>query len=100
MKLLSLKYRRDIALLKQMFRCTRDGKYIDNTCNRHGRLANRIRIKSEFPRTDKYRSIVYQSPKKWDLLPNGIKEVETLMVFKKKLHLYFRSKFLNEKKTV
>lgn len=97
-KVLPLKYRRDIALLKQMYICARDPRYVEKTGNRRGRSANNIRIESAFPKTEKYKkSAFYQGPKLWDLLPPNIKESESLEVFKKRHHLYFRSKFLTDK---
>lgn len=43
-KVLPLKYRRDIALLKQMYICARDSRYVENTKNRRGRSAEKIKI--------------------------------------------------------
>lgn len=97
-KILPLNCRRDISLLKQMFCCSTDDRYINVSQNRRGRSKGHIKIRCDLPRLEKYKkSICYQGPKKWDLLPNEIKNSENIIIFKKRLHLYYRNKFLMEK---
>lgn len=97
-KLLPLKFRREIALLKVMYQCAHDVRYIEATSNRRGRSADSVCIHSAFPKAEMYKkSIFYQGPKFGNNLPRALKRSETLVVFKKRLLLFYRTKFLTEK---
>lgn len=84
--LLPLSYRREITLLKQMFICSHDNRYVENQDTRKGQSKREIRIKNDFPKYAKYRkSIFYEGPRLWRVLPTDIKSVDDISVFENKL---------------
>lgn len=104
-QLLPLRLRRKIATLNQMYlvnqRLAKERERNVTTELRSLRMPTRQSksnfIKCEFPRSEWYRkSLVYQGPRYWEILPTRLKNCNCILDFKREVTEYYTSIFRGE----
>ena len=93
--LLRLKYRREKHLLSFMYDMSRQKKNVK--CNKRlgvvTRSQGRKLLRLPRPKTEKLKkSLTYRGPKKWNILPGEIQNLDSRTEFKSKVQIYVEQK--------